>query len=76
MYLAPILEAWEGKDRGGMQVPLANHRWERQLLRFLKLSGVGKVVEDGTDEEQARDARLDGWIAWKVKERVAQEVQN
>jgi hypothetical protein len=41
---------------------LNNPRWERRLLRFLELSGVGKVVEDGTDVEEARAARLDGWI--------------
>jgi len=53
-------EAWEGKDPGGIGVLPNNPRWERWLFRFLELSGVGRVVEDGTDEEEARAARLDG----------------
>ena len=36
-------EAWEGKDPGNIRVLLNNPRWERCLLRFLELSGVGKV---------------------------------
>jgi len=38
-------EAWEGKDPRGIRVLLNNPRWERRLLRFLELSGVGRVVE-------------------------------
>jgi len=38
------------------------------LLRFLELSGVGRIVEDGADEEATR---LDGWIAREAEERVA-----
>jgi len=45
-------------------------RLKRRLLRFLELLGVGRV-EDGTDMEEARAARLDGWIAWEAEERVA-----
>jgi len=55
-------EAWGGKDPGSIRVLLSNPRWERSLLRFLELSGVGRVVDDGTDEEETRAARLDGWI--------------
>jgi hypothetical protein len=53
-------------------VLLNNTRWERRLLRFLYLSGVGRVVEDGTDVEEAWAARLDVWIVWEA-ERVVQE---
>jgi len=56
-------ETWEGRDPGGIRVPLNNPRRERRLLRFLELSGVGRVVEDGTDVEEARATRMDGWIA-------------
>jgi len=66
-------EAWEGKDLGGIRVSLNNPRWERRLLRFLELPGVGRVVEDGTDVEEARAARLDGWIVWEAEERVTRE---
>ena len=31
--------------------------------------------DDGTDEEKARAARLDGWIVWEA-ERIAQEVHS
>jgi len=44
--------------------------WERRLLKFLELSGVGRVVEDGTDEDQARAERMDRWIAWEAEERA------
>jgi hypothetical protein len=53
-------EAWEGKDPGSVRVLLANPRWERHLLRFRELSGVGKVVDDGAEEAWA--AKMDGWI--------------
>jgi len=44
-------EAWEGKNPGGVRVLLANPRWERRLL---KLSGAGRVMDDGVDEDAAR----------------------
>jgi hypothetical protein len=50
-------------------VLLANPRWERGLVKFLELSGVGRVMADGTDEIGAYAARMDEWIAW---ERVAE----
>jgi len=46
-------------------MPLNKSRWERLLLRFLELSGVGRVMEDGTDEEEARAARMDEWVVWE-----------
>jgi hypothetical protein len=39
-------EAWEGKNPGGVRVLLANPRWERRLVKFLDLSGVGRK-DDG-----------------------------
>jgi len=62
--------AWENKNPGSIRVLLSNPRWERQLLRFLELSGVGRVVEDGTDEDQARAERMDRWVAWEAEERM------
>jgi hypothetical protein len=44
-------EAWEDKNPGGVRVLLANPRWERRLVKFLELSGVGRVMADGTDED-------------------------
>ena len=60
---AARVEAWEGKDPGSNQVLLNNPRWERRLLRFLELSGAGRLVE-GEDVERTRAARMDRWIAW------------
>jgi len=51
--VAARLEAWEGKNPGGIRVLLANPRWERRFVRFLELSGVGRTMADGTDEEAA-----------------------
>jgi len=31
---------------------------------------VGRVVENGTDEDQARAGRMDHWIAWEAEERM------
>jgi hypothetical protein len=53
-------EAWEGKDPGRIRVHLSSLRSERRLLRFLELSRVGRVIDDGAGEEEARAARLDG----------------
>jgi hypothetical protein len=39
-------------------VLLANPRWERWFVKFLELSGVGRVMADGTDED---GARMDEW---------------
>jgi len=39
---AARVEAWEGKDPGSIRV-LANPRWEKRFLKFLELSGVGRV---------------------------------
>jgi len=47
---------------------LANPRWERRFVRFLELSGVGRTMADGTDEDGARAARMDEWVVWEVGE--------
>jgi hypothetical protein len=65
------VRAWEGKDSGGVRVLLANPLWEKHFLKFLELSGVGRVTVDGTDEDGARAARMDEWIVWETVERVA-----
>ena len=57
----------EGKNLGGVRVLLANARWERRLVRFLELSGVGRTVTDGTDEDGARAAKMGEWVVWEVK---------
>jgi hypothetical protein len=60
-------EAWEGKDLGSVRVLLSNPRWERRLLRSLELSGVGRVMDDGVDEEEARAGKMDRWIPWETE---------
>jgi hypothetical protein len=62
--VAARLEAWEGKNPGGVRVLLANTRWERRFVRFLELSGVGRTMKDGTD---AYAARIDEWAAWETR---------
>jgi len=61
------VEAWEGKNPGGVRVLLANPRWERRFVHFLELSGVGRTMADGTDEDGAHAARMDEWIAWETE---------
>jgi hypothetical protein len=65
------MEAWEGKDPGGVRVLLASPRWERRFVKFLELSGVGRVMADGTDEDGAYAARMDEWVAWETVEGAA-----
>jgi hypothetical protein len=65
MLRAARVEAWEGKSPGGIRVLLANSRWERRFVKFLELSGVGRAVADGTNEDDAHAARMDEWVAWE-----------
>jgi hypothetical protein len=51
-------------------VLLASPRWERRLVKFLELSGVGRMMADGTDEDGAYAARMDEWVAWETVEVV------
>jgi len=48
-------------------VLLANPRWERRFVKFLELTGVGRTMADGTDEDGAHVARMDEWVAWGTK---------
>ena len=66
-------EAWEGKNPGGVRVLLANPRWERRFIRFLELSRVGRVMENGTDEESAYARRMDEWAAWEGRRVIPRE---
>jgi ribonuclease HI len=65
---AARVEAWEGRNPGGVRVLLANPRWESRLLQFLELFGVGRFVEGGTDEDEAHASRMDGWVVWEAEE--------
>jgi len=40
---------------------------------FLELSGVGRTMADGTDEDGTRAAHMDEWIVWETAERAAAE---
>jgi len=51
-----------------VRVLLANPRWEKRLLRFLELSGVGRLVADGVDEDDAWARKMDDWIVWEAEE--------
>ena len=64
---AARLEAWEGKNPGGVRVLLANPRWERRFVRFLELSGVRRTMRNGTDEESAYATRMDEWMTWETR---------
>jgi hypothetical protein len=58
-----------GARPGSVHTLLANLRWEGRLLQFLELSGVGRLVEDGSDEEGIRVAKMDGW--WRGNTGIA-----
>jgi hypothetical protein len=40
-------------------------------VKFLELSGVGRVMADGTYEDDAYAARMDEWVAWETVEGAA-----
>jgi hypothetical protein len=52
----------------GVKVLLSNPRWESMLLRFLELSGMGRVVDGGVEQDEAHAARMDDWIVWEAGE--------
>jgi hypothetical protein len=60
MLAAARVEAWEGRNPGGIRILLSNLRWEGRLLRFLELSGVGRFVEGGIGEDEVHAANMDG----------------
>jgi hypothetical protein len=57
-------EAWGAVHPRNVWMLLASPRWEKRLLSFLELSGAGRVMENGVDEEEARAERMDGWVVW------------
>jgi hypothetical protein len=63
--MAARREAWEGAQPRNVWMLLASPRWEKRLLFFLELSGVGRVMETGVDDEEAWAERMDGWIVWE-----------
>jgi ribonuclease HI len=62
------VEAWEGRNPGGLRALLANSIWESRMLRFLELSTVGWFMEWGKDEDEAHTAWMDGWVVWEAEE--------
>jgi len=62
------LEAWEGKEPGGVRVLLANPRWERLFVRFL---GVGRWNRRGI----ARNLLMpQGWMSGWLGKREEREM--
>jgi hypothetical protein len=68
---AARVEAWEGRNPKAIGILLSSPRWESRLLRFLELSGVGRYVEEGVDEDQAHAEKMDEWTVWEAEEEGA-----
>ena len=62
-------EAWEGKDPGGARVLLANPGGEA-VCSFLGAVWGGRTMADGTGEESAHAARMDGWAMRKARDGI------
>jgi hypothetical protein len=60
------MESERKRNPGVVRVLLSNPRQESRLLRLLELSGVGRVVEGGVEEDEAHAARMDDWIIWET----------
>jgi hypothetical protein len=59
---AARVEAWEGWNPRSIGVLLSSPRWEGRLLRHLQLSGVGRLVEGGIEEDKAHASSQDGQV--------------
>jgi hypothetical protein len=57
-------QSWGNTPPSGIKALLANPRWESRLLHFLELSGVGRIVQDGSCEDESWGVRMDNWVAW------------
>jgi hypothetical protein len=68
---ASRVELWEGRNPSSIGVLLSSPRWEGRLLRYLELSGVGRFVEGGIEEDEAHAAKMDRWIVWEAEEEGA-----
>jgi hypothetical protein len=68
--VAARVQAWGNIPPSGVRVLLTSPRWGSRLLHFLELSGVGRRVEDGSDEDASRAARTDGWVVWEDRGRL------
>jgi hypothetical protein len=68
---AARVEAWEGRNPSSIGVLLSSPRWEGRLLRYLELSGVGRFMEGGIEEDEAHAAKMDRWIVWEAEEEGA-----
>jgi hypothetical protein len=66
--LSASTEAREGKSPDSARRLLADLRWAKRFVHFLELSGVGRTLADGVDEESAYASRIDTWIAWETEE--------
>jgi hypothetical protein len=55
-----------GKHQGPPVEPMVG----TETPQVFRISGVGRVMEDGVGEEEARAGRLDRWIPWETKEWV------
>jgi hypothetical protein len=60
-------EAWVDNTAGAFTKPspigalLGNPRWEKRLLKFLAISGVGKIGPEKVDDEIRRITKYDEW---------------
>jgi hypothetical protein len=60
-------EAWVNNTTGAFTRPssigalLGDPRWEKSLLKFLAISGVGKIGPDKVNDGIRRITRYDGW---------------
>jgi hypothetical protein len=54
--------------RGTRRCPglASQSRWERWFVKFLELSGVGRVMADGMDEDEDRATRMGEWVMWET----------
>jgi len=60
-----------GKEPGRCPGVASQSQVGRRFVRFLELSGVGKTMADGTDEDGARAAKMDEWVMWESVENIA-----
>jgi hypothetical protein len=62
-------EAWGAVHPRSVRILLANPRWERHLFHSLDLLGVGRMMDNGEEEEETWATRMGGWIIWETAAR-------
>ena len=67
---AARMEAWEGKDPGGVWCLVSQSQVGEVICKVPRATRGWKGEADGTDEDAARAAKMGLWVVWESVERT------